>query len=191
MQSHFDLPLEHREWRPQLVGGIGGELALAAKGAVQAGNHLIKGLGQPSYLVIRQIHIEALAKVFGRYPPGQSGQAVYGREGPAGQEHAAYAGDAQRDRVGDGEDEEQRLKGFDQVFLRLTNLQHPCDKHSRDAIAPAYRERPHPHGLAINDDSSDDGRSLQRLVGGDRVDGVWSTSVASRRAGGRNDVASG
>ena len=113
------------------MAGVGNEQPLAVEGCVEAAEHLVKGVGQFTQLVVRTAQIDALVEGLGRQRSGGLGEPGDGTKRLLGQQVAAG-------RANDDDDPEEDQAGVQQVSvgagLRLTGDLAPV----RGAGAPPH-----------------------------------------------------
>ena len=107
------------------MGGVGGELLLGIEQALQVGEHLVKGAGQPGKLIVPGGDVHPAGQVGGLVDGRRGrGDLVQGAEGPAGDEVAPQGGQHDEQRHDDQGDEHQVGEQLG-VFRRLQDAPDP------------------------------------------------------------------
>ena len=103
--ENVDIAGNRRQWRAQLVGGIGDEVAhlflgLPAdlEGMVDAGGHLVEGDRQGADLITSLRHGDPLFVIAGRQGPGRGGHLVERVERPADDQRTQESGHQQHEQ---------------------------------------------------------------------------------------------
>ena len=116
LQGQGGFGLDDGQRRPQLVGGVGHELALLLERGLEPSDHPVQRRGQQAQLVVR-LDVDAPAQVAFADPPGRLGDLLDRPEGPVRQEYPADAGQdddedgrVQDDHAEDGQDADNLIR---------------------------------------------------------------------------------
>ena len=150
LQGQAGVRLDDRQRRAQLVGGVGGEPALAVERLFQPRQHRVDGGRQLGEFIAAR-HRQSFGKIARSQPRGRPGDLPDRAERAAGQKGAAQPGGEQSERHEGQERGRQPVDLPQNATERIGELKHAID------LAPAldrHRQNPHRH-VAIPDGGID------------------------------------
>ena len=153
-ERQLELRSQQRKRRPQLVAGVGHEVALAGQRRLEPAEHRVQRLAEALDLVPRVRHRQPLAGRLGRDRRRPPAHRVDRAKREARQEVPGAGRDEQRDRPGDQEHVAklaQRLgaileRGADDEHIPVVALHHRCRQEPRGLVEAR-------HALAFAEDA--------------------------------------